>query len=201
MSSQLARSHTGVNRNEFGEIEIQGDYLTRVGSGPNSMRFLLYHEKVADERLIIYASDFCLRLLADAEWHPNSMPPSQPGKRIDCECCDPQPKYVVCPADYKTTFNAKKPDIYFVLLENAFALTGIVCERDRYVIALQFLDDQTKELVITSNIKMDTATPYTVLKNKVLQSLKDSDNELIEKIFKRIPIGGRRPQQYLAEIR
>ncbi|KAL3308850.1 hypothetical protein Ciccas_012613 [Cichlidogyrus casuarinus] len=67
MSSQLARSHTGVNRNEFGEIDIQGDYLTRVGSGPNSMRFLLYDEKVADERLIIYASDFCLRLLANAE--------------------------------------------------------------------------------------------------------------------------------------
>ncbi|KAL3309955.1 hypothetical protein Ciccas_011490, partial [Cichlidogyrus casuarinus] len=32
-------------------------------------------------------------------------------------------------------------------------------------------------------------------------SPKDSDNELIEKIFKRIPISGRRPQQYLAEIR
>ncbi|KAL3311268.1 hypothetical protein Ciccas_010152 [Cichlidogyrus casuarinus] len=67
MASQLSRSHAGLNRNEFGEIELQGDFLTRVGSRPNSPRFLLYVKKINDERLIIYASDFYLEHLADAQ--------------------------------------------------------------------------------------------------------------------------------------
>lgn len=100
------------------------------------------------------------------------------------------------------TFNAERPDMWFVQLEASFALANISNDMRRYNSVISLMD--AKHLIQFQGIiraPPTDGTAYEVLKKAIIERFADTESVRLRKLLNGLELGDRRPSHLLEEMR
>ncbi|XP_063994314.1 uncharacterized protein LOC135171613 [Diachasmimorpha longicaudata] len=98
-------------------------------------------------------------------------------------------------------FNAERPALWFAQLEGQFHLSGINDEVTRYYYASSHLDPRTAAEVQDILLNVPAETPYTRLKEALVERLTLSRDARLQQLLDREVLGDRKPSQFLRHFR
>ncbi|CAD7090648.1 unnamed protein product [Hermetia illucens] len=97
-------------------------------------------------------------------------------------------------------FIPREPQVWFAVSEQVFQTHKIICESERYSIAVAALDPKYALEVKDIILKPPAEKPYTAFKEALIARLGSSQEQQLRQLLEREEIGDRKPSQFLRHL-
>ncbi|CAD7081859.1 unnamed protein product [Hermetia illucens] len=97
-------------------------------------------------------------------------------------------------------FIPREPQVWFAVSEQVFQTHKIICESERYNIAVAALDPKHALEVKDIILKPPAEKPYTAFKEALIARLGSSQEQQLRQLLEREAIGDRKPSQFLRHL-
>jgi hypothetical protein len=98
-------------------------------------------------------------------------------------------------------YSAERPDMFFAALESQFRIHKITEEKHQYSLLINAVNfSDMGEKASTHIIKEPDATPYSVLKAAILETIKPADYNQVRAIMQKEKLGDLKPTEFLAKL-
>lgn len=98
-------------------------------------------------------------------------------------------------------FWPEAPELYFASIEASFKLSGIVSETTKFLSLVAALDQQTMLVVADLIRSPDPETPYTVVRDRLINEFTVSEVRRIQIVLKDLCLGDLKPSAFLRRMR